>query len=228
MHLRRQSRNLSELFRVLTTVLGYGANSMKAIDRFMSRTQPYLQENLRFPTDGSEILADNRNGPGMREKEMLDAEWQFRRLFVRALHFPGLIGWNTATGAGQAGFNVERLEYWHLLYKTSRCLLEWEWKLHIGPDQTFPYNEQDPRYNNVKYLKILRSRMESALKAMLAVATTTKCGPQADHEAHFKDLLALRGTPETPEDIFEYNTTEQQMALGQKMQDVSQLPLLLS
>jgi len=66
----------------LKTVLGYwsSANALKQLERFADWRQPALEERP---------LPDGSNMKGVHD--LLIHEWQFRRLWIRYLHFPGIL-----------------------------------------------------------------------------------------------------------------------------------------
>jgi hypothetical protein len=124
---------------------------------------------MEFPIGDGSNLTDPANNPIGLGRAWAIREWQFRRLFIRALHFPGLL---LIEGAPADEFNTDRANYFIELYIAARILLDSE---HLVIDRLSPqYNHDrgDRRWPDMRWIKASRTIIDTALRTMFTAAET--------------------------------------------------------
>lgn len=189
---------------------GYGANSLRANDRFLSRNQPPINT---FPIGDGSNLRNPNNIPSFNGQEWSEREWQFRRLFIRALHFPGLL---TYDAPDQGSWDGTRAYYFEELYVAGRILLELEHNQTCGRSPEYPHNQDDRRWQYMQWIKVSRNIIDTALEAMFKAAETP-VGPVVDMVAD----RTLQGVASTEATIVYLNMENAPDLLAKAMQQVS-------
>ncbi|KAF8858039.1 hypothetical protein BDZ45DRAFT_802887 [Acephala macrosclerotiorum] len=187
----------------------YGANSLKRLDRFLDRRQPPLAALPAFTGMDMRGPPDN---PGQSPEVFL--EWQFRRLLIRCLHFPGLAQIDTNPNSLNH-FSFDRAAHIVDLYVVSRLLLELE---HVTiPEQNpveFPHWRTDPHRLDLDWVKISRSIIDGALQQMFDTVKVpiglVVAMAQAARDAQ---------TPMPVDDISQANMSMAHLELMKKIQD---------
>jgi hypothetical protein len=189
---------------------GYGANSLKVVDRFLCETQPRIST---FPIGDGSNLQNPNNIPAFTGREWSEREWQFRRLFIRALHFPGLLAFDPKK---PNSFDASRGNCFLELYIAGRILLELEHNTTTGPPTEYPHNRNDNRWQDMQWIKVSRAIIDTALQAMFT-ASETPVGPVVDIVAK----RTLQGVASPEPMIVYWNMENAPTQMAQAMQQVS-------
>ncbi|KUJ12443.1 uncharacterized protein LY89DRAFT_207546 [Mollisia scopiformis] len=175
----------------------YGANSMKALDRFLDARQSFLRQ---WPEgDGRNLLDPSVN---VDEERDLYLEWYFRRLFTRVLHLPGLL---TFRQDPDNPTNMTRVNDLVSVFLSSKLLLELEHEKvesleWVESGEEFDWDQTDPRHNYMMWIYLSREIIDTALKNAFD-ATKVPLGPVIAMAA----AAAERGEPFDEETIVDNN-----------------------
>ncbi|CZR52381.1 uncharacterized protein PAC_02258 [Phialocephala subalpina] len=187
----------------------YGANSLKRLDRFLDHRQPPLAALPAF-------TGWNVGGPPANPTRSPDIhwDWQFRRLLIRCLHFPGLTQLDTDPNSPNL-FLFERFGHFVDLYCISRSLLELEHQntQELDPVE-FPHKRTDPHRWDLDWIKRSRSIIDGALQQMFDT-TKVPIGPVVA----MAQAAQVANTPMSNDDVAQANISMAHLQLMRAIQD---------